>query len=295
MMIIRSLLLVSLWLVAPVQAELFQGLLQTGKPSDAALRDVYGLLSLPLTVRTSFAGWPDGSTTPPEVWFDNAAAALNPPHGWVLVDHEDWPMVAATQAQRLATAQKFVTLYNGLKSRRPDLKFGFYSYTTIYDYYRAREASDSTEYRAWKAENDDMAAMAAVVDGFFPPIYYFFNLAGDGPGALTKYQAYMDHVLDETIRVRNAYGDPTRPIYPYIWWRVQDAGATLDDSTLLDEEVWAYMIEVAMARSTGPILWGGFNETWTDASPWWQTFRARLPKRVKAGQFSRPTPAAGRW
>lgn len=279
----------------------FHDLTHIGRPSPAALQDQYGLQHLPITSRQSFEGWTEQNKAnlPTTQWYDNAAATLAPVNGFVAIDHEDWPNT--TKAERLATAEKFATVYTELKTRRPDLKFGFYGYAAKRDLSRSVVATNHVDYLAWQAENDDMAAMAAVVDMFLPSIYYFYTIATDGESAIAPAALYYQRNIEETRRLVMTYGDPDRPIYPYIWWRRHDNTGVLDTTT------WEAMIDAAFAYADGCILWGGWEylnpptntiagfADWNAADPWWATFRSKLPKRVSAGHYARPTASAGQW
>jgi hypothetical protein len=262
-------------------------LLQADKPSAEQIQS-HGLTSLPFISRTTYAGWSDGHELPPTAWYENLAANLVAPHGWAVIDHEDWPMT--TQAERLATAQKFATMFLQVKAHRPDVKFGFYGYAPKRDLFRARTLPGHPDYIAWQAENDDMAAMAAVVDAFFPTLYYFYNVAVNGVNANLGVQDYYRENIRETKRLRDTYGDANRPIWPYIWWK---AHAHEEDD--LDDAAWLPMIEISFAGTNGCVLWGGWQRTWAEFVPKWNQFIARLPKRVQAGHYSRPTKAAGQW
>lgn len=279
------------------QRNYFQGMLHSGKPSDAALRSAYGLKPLYLTVRTSYTGWTDETALPTTDWYDNAADDLDPPDNWGMIDHEAWP--ATTQAERLATATKFATVYTEMKTRRPDLSFGFYGYCCIRDLFRAVKDKDHADYLTWQGMNDDMAAMASVVDGFFPTIYFFYTIDPDGEIAVAPATLYYQRNLEETRRLATTYGDPDRPIYPYIHWR------KTNDLYPLDDAVWAAQVDAAFSYADGCVLWGGWDVaentgpvTWADDAEnetWWQTFRSKLPNRYQAGSFARVTTAAGQW
>ncbi len=266
--------------------EYFHGLLQTGRPSDAQFELTYGLKPLPITTRTSFSGWSDGATLPPAQWFDNAAAGLAPTHGWVLIDHEDWPQ--GTQAERLDTASKFSALYAGLKSRRPDLKIGFYSYAPKRDLFRAIKAHSDPDYLAWQDENDDMAEMVSVVDGLFPSIYYFYTRAVNGDATITAHiPLYFQENIAEAKRLRQRYGRPTNPIYPYIWWMRHD------ETSELDADVWQAMIAQATDLADGFVLWGGWLQSWDGRAAWWKTVRDQMRTRQPRKNQGRMTAAAG--
>lgn len=260
-------------------------LFQTDRPSDEALRSL-SLTAMPLISRRTYAGWDDGSTLPPRAWYENLRTTLQAPYGWAVINHEDWAMT--TQAERRDTAAKFAAVYTEAKKSRPEVKFGFYGFAPRRDLYRARMLPGHVDYKAWQSENDDMAAMAAVVDGFFPSIYYFYNVAVDGASANTGVADYYRENIREAARLRDTYGDRTRPIYPYIWWKAQ-----AHDTDLLDDAAWIPMIEIAFAESDGCVLWGGSQESWSAMSAPWRTFRARLSKRTGAGMCMQMTAAAG--
>ena len=262
----------------------FQGLLHTGRPSDTEFRVRWGLKPLPITTRVMYDGWSDGNQLPPEIWYDNVAAALDPPDGWVLIDHEMWP--TTTQAERLLTAGMFATVFQEMKSRRPDLKFGFYSYAPRRDLFNAIKAIDHADYLAWQATNDDMAEMAACVDGFFPSIYYFYDTVTNGAEYISWAPLYYERNILEARRIRDLYGDKERPVYPYIWYMRQDG------SKLLDSVTWEQMIDSANTFADGYVLWGGWDvgdgaaTTWlADArdAAWWHTLKTRLPRRFHIG------------
>ena len=269
----------------------FQGLLHSGRPSDAEFHSRFGLKSLRFINRQSFAGWTDQLELPSAEWCDNVAAGVDAPDGFLALDHEAYPN--ATQAERLDTAAKFATIYHLLKGRRPDLTIGFYGYVAKRDVFRSREGPGDPTYIAWQAENTDMAEMAAVVDMFLPTIYWFYSIPINGAGALDGITEYYRYNLEETRRMATTYGDPNRPIYPYIHWR------RTDDAADLDAVAWEGQIDSAFGYGDGCILWGGWGTqgqvAWDETEAYWQTFRNKLPKRVHAGHSSRQKPAMGSW
>lgn len=265
---------------------IWQQLLHTGKPTTAELLTM-GLEPIPFVQRNTHAGWTDPDELPDEAWLDNFAEDTVAPYGWIAVDHENW--LQDTQANRLASADKFVDFYNGMKSRRPDINIAFYSYVPKRDFFRARTLPGHADYIAWQAENDDMAAMAAVVDGFLPSIYHFYNVEVNGVDANLGVVDYYQENIRECKRMRDTYGDSNRPIYPYIWWRAHS------HEGLLDMAAWEPMVEIALAQADGCILWGGFQEQWDPTQEWWQAFLDRLPQLVTAGSAVRIAGAAGQW
>lgn len=246
----------------------FEGFLHTGRPD---FDDLYGIWPLRFISRTSYSGWSDGATLPPAAWYDDVAAGYTNAHNYLLVDHEDWP--DTTQAERLATAEKFVTMYQELKTRLPNFEIGFYSYTTKRDWFRAITGPAHADYQEWQAENDDMAAMSAVVDFFAPSIYMFYTRAVDGDEVVANAQTYFTANINEAIRVRTAYGRG-QPVYPYVLPQRADL------STDIDIDVWIDMCRTAYTEADGMILWGGWDGSavpWDEFAHWWINFKAAFP------------------
>jgi hypothetical protein len=265
----------------------FYDLLHTGKPAAAEFWRL-GMEPLPAVTRLSFSGWDDATGMPTQEYYDLAAAGLSSAHGWVAIDHEAWPRT--TKADRRETSDRFAEVCTTLQRLRPDLKYGFYEFLPRRDVFRARKLDGHADYEAWQSENDDMASAAAVVDGFFPSLYYFYNIEDDGQDANLEVDRYIRENIREARRMIRQYGDPNRPIYPYIWWMKEDPMGLLDAST------WETIIEIVFSDADGCILWGGWQETWEDdavGQAWWKAFTSRLPKTKLAGALARPTGAAG--
>ena len=264
----------------------FFDLLHLGLPPVAAIERTYKMEHAPAVTRLSFPGWTDGARLPPPSWYDAAAAGLRPIHGWVLIDHEDW--FDETQAQRLATASNFATLYRGLKSRRPDLKFAFYAFGIKHHNTWPAFGIDSPDYQSWQRMSEDYAEMLAVVDALCPSLYFWYTEADDGlaftqarsPGLFRGY-------LTESRRLLDKYGAPNRPVYPYIWWRKHDASKDLEDW------IWRDMLETTLSLADGFVLWGGYQQTWNRGEAWLKSLLdARYAHRLRQGR-SRLTKAAG--
>lgn len=252
----------------------FSDLLHSSQPSDTALFRLYGLESLKATTRLSFPGWTDASNLPPTSWYDAAAAGLNPTHGWVAIDHENW--TGENQADRLATSAKFATFYSEMKSRRPDLKFGFYAYGIRVHFTNPAYPTDDSRYIAWQRENEDYAEMNAVVDALFPTLYCWFDVATDGLSFMQfRFPKLFQAYLLECRRMLDTYGRKDRPIFPYIWWRKHD------DSAELDAWVWEGMLQSCQQYANGCVLWGGYRRVWDDRATWWTMFLSYYWNRMQ--------------
>jgi hypothetical protein len=267
------------------EKHIWHQLLQVDRPTTAQFAGM-GVKHLPFIDRLTYAGWTDPLVQAPEAWLDNMASTLVAPYGWAGVDHEGWPH--STQAERLATSALFAVFHNNLRTWRPDVRFVHYGYAPKRDLFRAKTLPGHPDYIAWQAENDDMAEMAAVVDGFAPSIYYFYNEEQHGVGINAGVEDYYRENIREAKRLRDTYGDPTRPIYPYIWWKAHSA-----ETEDLDPAAWNPMVDISLSEADGCILWGGFQNAWSDSNAWWKYFRGALPRRHRAGVAGRVSQAAG--
>lgn len=248
----------------------FEGLLYSGKPDLDAL---YGMWRLPFIAANSYAGWSDSAGLPTAAWYDNVAANYTNARGYLLVDHEAWPVT--TSVERQAAASMFVTLYQELKRRRPDLQIGFYAYPTIRNFWDtigndADSSPGGASYVAWQAQNDDFADLWAVIDYAAPTIYYPYDTVTNGYQDPTYVYNYFHANITDTIRCRTAYGRGQK-IYPYVSMR------SSVNSLPLDLYIWDLQIRTAYLEADGMIVWGGYLETWNEFDPWWINFKASFP------------------
>lgn len=266
----------------------FFDLLHSGLPSIREIERTYALEHAPALTRHASPEWTNGRELPPRQWYDAVAGTLNPRHGWVLVDHEDW--FEATQGERLATASNFATMYRELKSRRPDLKFAFYAFGIKHHSTYPAFSPSSPDYQAWQRMSEDYAEMLAVVDALCPTLYFWYTEADNGlaftqarsPGLFRGY-------LTEARRLLDKYGAKNRPVYPYIWWRKHDASKDLEGW------IWDDMLEQTLLLADGFVLWGGYQQAWNSGDAWIQSLqRARYAHRRRQGR-SRLTIEAGSW
>lgn len=245
----------------------FEGLLYSAKPD---MDPLYGIWELLFIAYNSYAGWTDEQGMPTTAWYDNVAAGYTNARGHLLLDHEAWPIT--TSQERQTNASRFVTIYQELKQRRPDLKIGFYGYTPVRDFFRATKAPEHADYLAWQAENNDFTAMYSVVDFFAPTIYFFYTRSQGNPNALNVPYAhdYFVSNINECKRLRASHGHG-QPIYPYVWARRYDGAA------YLDLDVWEDMCRTAYTEADGMILWGGYQEAWDASATWWGRFLKDFP------------------
>ncbi len=245
----------------------FQGWGLTGIPD---LDTSMGIWRLPFVSRTNTVaanGWTDVLTLPTTAWYDALAAAYTNTHNWLLIDHESYPVTTPTEC--VAASLKFVTIYNEMKTRRPDLSIGFYGHAPISDVWAAW-ASDST-HTDWQALNDGFATLWATVDAVFPSIYFFYDRVTDDPALADAAHLYFSAMCLEATRLRTAYaGGRDVKIYPYVWHRRHD------DAALLDTDVWADMLRIAQTEADGMIFWSGAG-TWDEEAYWWSQVKSAFP------------------
>lgn len=252
----------------------FSGLMQPTRPDFDAL---YGIWDLQFVSRTNLVaanGWTDETTLPTTAWYDAVAAAYTNPHKYLLLDIESYYRDDLTQAARLAAAAKYVTIYTEMKTRMPDYQIGFYGLPTVRDLFRSILAHDHANYIAWQAENNDFAAMWAVVDFVAPSIYYPYTQSVDGPQNPVSVHTYFHENIAEAIRCRTAYaGGRPVPIYPYV---SPYKPATFFFSDLF---IWDDMVRTAYLEADGFILWHGLGAgvAWNEFEPWWINFKSWYP------------------
>ena len=261
---------------------IFHGLLHSGKPDLEAL---YRVGYIPMVTRAGVgngAGWDDPQGLPTAAWYDAMAATVQAPRGIILLDHEVWPY--GTQADRQATAAKYVQMYQEIKARKPGWRIGWYTDPVRRNYWASIADPNSNSYKTWQAENTDLAAiMAPFTDVYFPSLYFHYSRSS-GADNLQWLTTYLTAHLKEAKRLRRMYGRMESPIYPYVWWR------RADDGQDLDADVWETIVRTVLDEADGLVLWGGFKTTapagplpWDENAPWWVTIKARLMDKRRLG------------
>ena len=263
----------------PYDKPIFDGLLHTGKPDLEAL---YRVGKIPPVEWNRFPGWTDPLGMPTNEWYDAVAAGVQAPRNIVLIDHEVWP--SGTQAERQATAAKFVTLSNELKARKPGWKLGWYDAPVKRDFWRSVGAQGQSGLQAWRNENTDRGAIFAPFVDIYCPSLYFFYTRDTSSAACDQAATYIVENIREVKRIRRLYGKLESQIYPYIWFRKHD------ESRDLDADVWETIVRTVLEEADGLVLWGGFKTTapagplpWDENAPWWVTIKARLTDKRRTG------------
>ena len=147
---------------------IFDGLLHTGKPDLEAL---YRVGKIPMVIRTNVSGWQtswaDPLGLPSAAWYDAMVSSTQAPRGIIMFDHEAWGY--GTQADRQATAAKYVQVYQEIKARKPGWRIGWYADPVRKEFYKAVAGPGHPDYKTWQAWNTDLAqVMAPYTDVLFP-------------------------------------------------------------------------------------------------------------------------------
>lgn len=263
-----------------VEKPIFNGLLHRGLPDLSVL---YKMPKIPMTSRNNGlqANWPDPLSVPTDAWYDYwLPNYVAPSHKIIMFDHEAWPY--GTQAERQATANKYVEVYTKIKQRRPDLRIGWYMDPIRRDYWNATKPVSHVDYLGWQTRNNELSAiMAPYTDVFMPSLYFFYTRdTTSGDQNCNAAGLYLEANLAETRRIRRVYGKHEAPIYPYVWWRKHD------NTRDLDADIWELILREVLDAPTGAdgiILWGGWLETWNETAPWWVAVKSRLLDKRRLG------------
>lgn len=238
---------------------MFQQLMHIGKPSDSALFDTLKTHPVPIISSASFPGWTEGGM--PDLPWYLSASKTKTPSSMLVIDQESWPV--STKSERLDASRKFSVVYKTIKHLLPEIKIGFYSYSPLRDFFNAITPTNSQAFIDWQKRNDDMAEHVGLVDVLFPSIYFFYNRALNGQLATKDAALYFRRNLSEAIRLRDTFGNPSRPIIPYVWWEKHPGGGPL-----LDRDVWESMVQTSLDLTGNCLAWGGYQQVWDPSATW---------------------------
>jgi hypothetical protein len=174
--------------------------------------------------------------------------------GMIFLDIEDWPLFQVSSAERAANIGNLILVAELVRRELPRVQFGFYGFPPINAYWPIirRDAS----YQAWLETNRALAPVARMVDCLFPSLYTFYS---DRSGWLD----FANAQLDEARRY-------DKPVYPFLWFQYFDGNLLLRGREVATE-AWEEELRLCRARADGLVLWGGWEQHWSESADWWRT------------------------
>lgn len=177
----------------------------------------------------------------------------------LIMDLEHWPNVGSDEVVA-ATVSKYIALVEWTKASAGHSAVGYYGVPPLRDYWRAIKGPQSTEFRAWQAENDRFAELAKAVDVLMPSLYTFYD----------DVEGWKRYAAANIREARRLAGD--KPVYPFIWPQYHDSNATLGGQPV-PATVWLEQLQTLAKLADGAIIWSGPG-WWDDKAPWWLATQA---------------------
>lgn len=222
-----------------------------------------------------------GSTTdfrsPCDSCISKRATALVTTEGFrgpIQLDVEEWQRLKNTSGQDSGVADQldvrrssrslvdstlalFLNVLNIFKQTLPQSHTGYYGVPPIGEYLTiANNNPDSIA--AWKAADDYLDTLSKSVDAFYPSLYTFYTNQAD-------WVKVARAQVSEAKRISLA-----KPVYPYIWPQYHEGGQ-FTNHPYVDHDYWKLELEtLKSAGANGVVIWGGFQEEWSDTLGWWR-------------------------
>jgi hypothetical protein len=240
--------------VAQSDFKLFDALLHRGKPNLQRL----GLQSLPMVWNFWSAG-----VAHDEV--DEGAIALAirqaaPRTEAFYLDIEDWPVLNVSPATRQQSIRKLLQVAQSVRRLGPHSKFAFYGLPPATTYWPLVD-NRPAEYANWRESNRLLEPLAELSAFILPSLYTFYM---DRRGWL-KY-------AEATIHEARRYG---KPVYPFLWYEYHDSNLLLRGREI-DADAWREQLQLCRAQADGIVLWGGYQQGWSESAAWWQAVRSEF-------------------
>lgn len=244
-----------------------------------------GLGLTPIYLVSSSALWPAGDprTEPNEDHCRAAARVAKRTGALTVFDVEHWPVDVRTHppAEVETSLAKLVRMIEWARTEHPEIRIGFYGVYPLRDYYApvlldaanrrtgeaywdANRPAYEAKFAEWQAANAVVARrLGPHVDAVFPSLYAVTNDdAGWKPYALGN--------LAEADRLG-------KPVHPFLWYRYHDSVKDVAKEKLSYDAFHA-QLETCLAHSDGPVLWGGWQESFDFRDPWWEATMDVLAK-----------------
>lgn len=172
----------------------------------------------------------------------------------IFLDIEDWPLFQVSSAERAANISNLMLVAELVRRELPRVQFGFYGFPPIGAYWPIIRRDVS--YQAWLDTNRALAPVARMVDCLFPSLYTFYS---DRSGWLD----FANAQIDEARRY-------DKPVYPFLWFQYFDGNLLLRGREVATE-AWEEELRLCRARADGLVLWGGWEQQWSEDADWWRT------------------------
>ncbi len=197
---------------------------------------------------------PDGPVDVTAVVATLQYAVGGPPQFYL--DYEMWGG-ALVPSENIANIPKLQEVAELAHATVPGVKFGFYDSLPCFDYWGLVN-NNASEIAAWKACNEQMAALVPYVDMIMPSLYTYYND-----------QAGWDIEAKNLLEAAKQYG---KPVYAFVMPDFH-AGAYTNP---IPAALWQHELEFIYANADGVVIWGGWGQEWDDNAPWWITTKTFL-------------------
>jgi hypothetical protein len=173
----------------------------------------------------------------------------------LVLDKEEWPV----------QLDVYLTLLSRVRQVGFQGPIGYYGVPPIWAS-PTIGAPDSSRYRAWQSENNQMQPLADAVDALFPQLYTFSD----------DEDAWKQYAIANVSEARRLAGG--KPVYPFIWPQYDERNKTLG-LKLIPGQFWALQLQTLAQYADGVVIWGGYKMPWDEQAEWWQATRQFLPAR----------------
>jgi len=207
---------------------------------------------------------------PSEVIVRSLAYELRASTDPVILDIERWPLSGDGMAVP-STVANYLSVLSWVKGEAPAVPFGLYGTVPIPDYWRAVSDPMSSQFLAWRTDNDRLAQIVDHVDALYPSIYTFYP-------DRQAWVAYAKAHIAEARRLAKG-----KPVYGFLWPLYHNQGNELLGSRPIEPDYWDLQLTTLAQHADGVVIWGGWGdhgpEPWNEEAPWWQVTKRFMQRR----------------
>lgn len=174
-------------------------------------------------------------------------------------DLEAWPIdYRSGQPQQIAeNISKFEEIVKWVHEVQPQLLVGFYGLVPLGLWSPAwgevNYVTDSAAFSAWKNANEELTGLVENLSYLSPSLYNDIQ---------TPYN-WSQYAI-ATINEGHALGKPVYPFLSMYYYTYPQSGV------LVPPYIWALNLYVVGRHANGTILWGGYQDQWSNTAPWWE-------------------------